>query len=511
MCKRVMALLLIPFLLFYGLPAEAAKKEEKRWQDESIYFIMVDRFNNGDMANDYDVNVKDPKAYHGGDLQGIIKRLDYIKDMGFTAIWLTPIVDNEDKGYHGYWAKDFYKVDEHFGTLADAKKLVKEAHKRDIKVIFDYVANHTGYNHPWLEDPAKADWFHEKNEAINYNDQQSVETGWLYGLPDLNHENPEVRKYIIDNAKWWIKETDVDGFRLDTVKFVPKEFWTEFAKEMKSVKKDFYLIGEVWNDDPRYIADYMNAGIDSLLNFPYQKEITNAFRKPNVSSESVYNVWVRDKRFYSNPYMLGTFIDNHDMKRFVRVALENKQYPPTRLKLALSYLYTSPGIPIVYYGTEIALDGGEDPDNRRLMDFKTDDKFLKYISKLGELRNQLPSLRRGDFELLYEENGMSVFKRTYKKETAIIAINNTMKSQKVHLTNAQLAPNKELRGLLEDDLVRSTKDGYDLVVDREKANVYVLAPKTGLNIPFIAALIGIYVLFTMFLVLVKRKQKKQKQ
>jgi alpha-amylase len=508
MCKRVMTLLLIPFLLFYGQSVKAAEKEERTWQDEMVYFIMVDRFNNGDKKNDYNVDPTDLKAYNGGDLQGIIKRLDYIQKMGFTAIWLTPVVDNEDGGYHGYWPKDYFKVEEHFGSMKDLQLLVKEAHKRDMKVILDFVANHTGYQHPWLNDPAKKDWYHEQQPILDGNDQAAVENGWLAGLPDLNQENPEVKKFLIDNAKWWIRQTDVDGFRLDAVEHVPKSFWNDFTKEIKSIKPNFFLIGEVFNNDPTYIAGYQETGMDALLNFPYQKEITDAFSKPNVSAERLYNEWKRDERFYKNPYMLGTFIDNHDLKRFTRVAKENKYYPPTRLKLALAYLYTSPGIPIVYYGTEIALDGGEDPDNRRLMDFKTDENFLNYVSKLGELRNQLPSLRRGTFEMIYDKEGMSIFKRTYNKEVTVIAINNTTKTQKIQLTPEQLEANKELRGLLEDDLVRSTKNGYTLVIEREKANVYALAEKAGLNFTFISALVGVNVLFIIFIILVRKRGKR---
>ncbi|UOY92110.1 alpha-amylase family glycosyl hydrolase [Ectobacillus sp. JY-23] len=507
MCKKVISLLLIPFLLFYVQPILAAEKEEKNWQDESIYFIMVDRFNNGDQKNDFNVDPENLKAYNGGDLEGIIKRLDYIQKMGFTAIWLTPVVDNEQGGYHGYWTNDYFKVEEHFGSMKDMKRLVKEAHKRDMKVLLDFVGNHTGYKHPWLKDPAKVNWFHE-NVPILGEDQTSVENGWLAGLPDLNVENPEVKKFLIDNAKWWIQQTDVDGFRLDAVKHVPKAFWSDFSKEVKAVKKDFFLIGEVYNNDPTYIAEYEATGIDAFLNFPYQKEITAAFSKPNVSAERLFNQWKRDERFYQNPYLLGTYLDNHDLKRFTRVAKENKQHPPTRLRLALTYLFTSPGIPIMYYGTEIALDGGEDPDNRRLMDFKTDEDFLQYISKLGELRNDLPALRRGTFEMLYDENGMSVFKRVYKEEVIITAINNTDKTQTVELTHEQLEGNKELRGLLQDDLVRDN-NGYKLVIDREQANVYALAEKSGLNIWFIGSIAAVIILFITFLFLAKRRGIKR--
>ncbi|WP_461201025.1 alpha-amylase family glycosyl hydrolase [Anoxybacillus sp. TBDG-1] len=497
---------LLTFILLLSVATPTSAKTERTWQDERVYFIMVDRFNNGNPKNDYEVNVHDPKAYHGGDLQGIIDKLDYIKEMGFTAIWLTPIFANEKGGYHGYWIEDFYKVEEHFGTLDDFKRLVKEAHKRDMKVILDFVVNHTGYNHPWLNDPAKKDWFHEKKDIFNWANQQEVENGWLFGLPDLAQENPEVKAYLLDVAKWWIQETDIDGYRLDTVKHVPKWFWDEFSKEVKSVKKDFFLLGEVWHDDPRYVAEYGKHGIDALIDFPFYKEASTIFSNVDQSIEPLYNVWKRNEAFYERPYLLGTFLDNHDTVRFTRLALQNRINPVTRLKLGLTYLFSAPGIPIMYYGTEIALDGGEDPDNRRLMNFRTDKELIDYVTKLGELREKLPSLRRGDFELLYEKDGMALFKRTYENETTVIAINNTSKTQKVTLDD-ELEQGKELRGLLAGDLVRSKDGKYDIILDRETAEIYVLAPKTGLNIPFIAALVAVYASFGLFLYLARKRKR----
>ena len=399
-----------------------------------IYFIMIDRFNNGDPSNDYEVDINNPKAYHGGDFKGIIEKLDYISDMGFTAIWLTPIVKNEPMGYHGYWTEDFYDVEEHFGTLEEFKNLVKEAHNRDIKVILDLVVNHTGYSaHPWLTDPDKKDWFHEDKTINNWDNQEEVETGRLAGLPDLAQENPEVREYLLEMATWWIEETDIDGYRLDTVKHVPKDFWEEFSGEVKAVKEDFFLIGEVWHDDPAYVADYAQTGIDSFVDYPFFNEATRIFSRPNQSvGRFMHGVWKRNTILYDNPYILGNFIDNHDNKRFTRLAIEQKQDPTTRLKQALAYMYTAPGIPIVYYGTEIALDGGDDPDNRRLMTF-TDHELSEEISKLSTIRKNYPALTRGDYELIIDQAGMTVFTRSYEEEVIVVAINNTTESQTITL------------------------------------------------------------------------------
>ncbi|RDI47801.1 alpha-amylase family glycosyl hydrolase [Falsibacillus pallidus] len=509
MRKRWLPIFLIPFLLFHGYNAKAAEKEERNWQDETIYFLMVDRFNNGDASNDFNVNMNDPKAYQGGDFQGVIDKLDYLKDMGFTAIWLTPIFDNQDGGYHGYWINDFYKTDEHFGSIEKFKELVKEAHKRDMKVIVDFVANHVGPDNPWVNDPAKKDWFHEKKPIIG-SGQSSLENGWIYDLPDLNQDNPEVKKYLIDAAKWWIKETDIDGYRLDTVKHVPITFWKDFAKEVKSVKKNFYLLGEVWSEDPNYIKKYQEAGIDGLVDYPLNGPLKEAFVKPDVSMERPFTMWDINKNIYPHPELMGSFLDNHDMQRYTRDMIEAKQFPGTRWQLALTYLYTTPEIPIVYYGTEIAQDGGNDPDNRRFMNFRANKDLIDYMTKIGELRQQLPALRRGDMKLLYQKDGMAVFKREYKDETVVVAINNTSKSQKVVIPEKDLKPDKELRGLQHDDLVKDKNGNYTIIIDREKSEIYALADKSGVNIKFISSLALVYIAFMIFLIAAWRRGKKNK-
>ncbi|WP_064092229.1 alpha-amylase family glycosyl hydrolase [Rossellomorea aquimaris] len=511
MKRRVLSLILVPFLLFYALPVGAVEKEERKWQDETIYFLMVDRFNNGDTSNDFTVDTKDPKAYQGGDFQGVIDKLDYIKEMGFTAIWLTPVFENQSKGYHGYWITDFYKTEEHFGSMKTFKKLVEEAHKRDIKVMLDFVVNHVGPEHPWVNDPEKTDWFHEK-QPMNFNNEESVQNAWLYDLPDLNTENPEVRNYLFDAAKWWINETDIDGYRLDTVRHVPQAFWTDFSKEVKSVKEDFYLLGEVFDRDPQQISKYNDVGIDGFVNFPQAEEMRSAFQKPDHSLDRLFNFWKYNETFYNNPYLMGTFIDNHDMERFTRLLVQEKQFPGTRWKLALTYMYTTPGIPIVYYGSEIAQDGGNDPDNRRLMNFRTDKELIDYITQLGKVRQDYPALTRGSIEPIYEENGMGIYKRIYKDQTIVVAINNTSQSQKVKLGEEDLAENSELKGLLAGDLVRSDEDGnYTIVLDREEAEIYSLKEKSGLNYPYLAALGTVYVLFLLFIYLVWKRGKKNKK
>ncbi|MHC0036733.1 alpha-amylase family glycosyl hydrolase [Pseudoneobacillus sp. C159] len=508
MKKGFLTLILIPFLLFYAFPVGAVEKEERKWQDETIYFLMVDRFNNGDSKNDFKINTKDPLSYHGGDFQGIIDKLDYLKDMGFTAIWMTPIFDNADKGYHGYWITDFYNTEEHFGSIETFKKLVKEAHKRDIKIILDFVANHVAPTHQWVNDPAKKDWFHENKGIMNWENQQDLENGWIYGLPDLAQENSEVENYLLDVAEWWITETDIDGYRLDTVKHVPVSFWEKFSQRVKETKEDFYLLGEVWSNDPNYIATYDKAGIDGFVDYPLHEQLRTAFAKPDQTLDWLFTNFKRNNVIYEEPYLMGNFLDNHDTVRFTSDIVQNRQNPGTRWKLALTYLYTTPGIPIVYYGSEIALNGGKDPDNRRQMSFRTDEELIDYITKIGELRQQLPSLTRGTLEVLYEDKGMAVFKRVYQDEVSVIAINNTSKTQNVTLTAKDLESNKELRGLLANDLVRGTEDKYEIIMDREMAEIYVLAEKSGINYSYFIAMGLIIFAFLLFIYLVKKKSKQ---
>lgn len=422
-------------VVVFLVPIHTFAEEEREWQDEVIYSIMIDRFNNGDAKNDKQLDVGNLEAYQGGDIQGIIKRLDYIKGMGFTAVMLSPLF--ESKTYDGTGIGDQRKVNEHFGSLQDVKQLVQEAHKREMKVIFQFVVG---------EEPQQ----------------------------------------MIDSMKWWIKEVNLDGSYLIHSEKLPCASLSEVKQNVQEIKKDFLM---------------MTDEAEGIHN-KYYKQITDVFSEPGISIKPLY-----DASLIEGDEVRGTFVDNQETKRFVRIAKENAYYPPARLKLALAYLYTSPGVPIVYYGTEIALDGGETPDNRRLMDFKTDEKFLQYVTKLGELRQKLPSLRRGTFELLYDKDGMSVLKRTYKDEVTLVAINNTKETQKVALSASSIGENQELRGLLEDEIIREEDGKYYLVLKREEANVYKVGEQTGINWVFISLLVLVNALFLAFLIAVKKRKK----
>ncbi|WP_240155950.1 alpha-amylase family glycosyl hydrolase [Bacillus sp. Ab-1751] len=411
------------------VPIHTFADEKREWRDEVIYSIMIDRFNNGEPKNDKQLEVGNLEGYQGGDIRGIIKRLDYIKEMGFTTVMLSPLF--ESGKYDGLDVRNFKKVNEHFGTDNDVKELVKEVHAKGMKVVFQF--------------------------PLGENERQ-----------------------VIDAMKWWIKEVDLDGSYVIHSEKKPRSFWDNAQKDMQVIKKDFRIMTKEDGE--------------------YNEKIVESFSKADVSVKSLYDVSKKEGEFV-------TFLDDQETKRYARIAKENMYYPPSRLKLALTYLLTSPGIPNFYYGTEIALDGGSVPDNRRLMDFKSDEKFMQHITKLGELRQARPSLRRGTFELLYDKSGMSILKRKYKDEVTLVAINNTKETQKVSLPASAIGEKQELRGLLQDEIIREGNGKFYLVLKREESNVYKVNGETGVNWLFISLIVGVNVLFIAFLIAVKRKRR----
>ncbi len=491
--KRGGLIFILILLTFQNvLPAIAAEKEERKWQDESIYYLMIDRFNNGSRTNDHDVDMNNQNAYHGGDFQGVISQLDYIRNMGFTSIALTPIFANEDGGYHGFWVNDFYKIEEHFGTLEQFQTLVNEAHKRDMKLILDLDVYHVGPHHSWLAAADKQDWFITKEGSE---------------LPALNLDNPETKQYMIDAAKWWITETDIDGYRLHSVSEVPNDFWQDFSQEVRNSKSDFYLLGDEKGRESVVPSVDQDLDFDGWMNYPLNKELKKVFVQPDLSFSPLFSSLERYEKEKQDIYGLANFMDNEQIIRFTHDLVNQNEHPGPRWKQALTFLYTTPGIPIVYYGSEIALNGGEGAINHDQMNFRTDKELSDYIAKIGELRTKLPSLTRGTMEVLYEENGVAVYKRVYGNETTVIVINNTTKTQTISIAASELEDEKELRGLLNGDLVRDAGKEYMITIDRDLSEIYVLSEKTGINISYILAMSAVLLSFTIFMILVWRKSK----
>lgn len=351
-----------------------------------MYLIMTDRFADGDPANNqpgYDPAA--PRGWHGGDLRGVDEHLDYIKQLGATTVWLTPILSNgnEKDSYHGYAAADMYAVDSHFGTLNDYLKLVRDLHARGMKIVFDIVPNHIGLDSPWVHDPPAPDWLHgsaERHAKTRYNIQEladphatpadgwDITHGWFVdSMPDLNQENPLVAHYLIQNAMWWTETAGLDGFRVDTFPYVGRAFWAQFHRELEAVYPKLTTVGEIYNGDPKltsfFAGGVAHQGIDTGLYTPFDFPVYFTMRDVllrNTPMTTLKELLGQDY-LYPHPERLVTFFGNHDTKRF----MSEDGASTDRLKLAFALVATLRGTPEIYSGDEIAMQGGDDPDNRR--------------------------------------------------------------------------------------------------------------------------------------------------
>ena len=449
-----------------------------------MYLIMIDRFADGDsLINDptqsrgiYDR--KNKFYYHGGDLQGVINHLPYLKDLGVTAIWLTPWYDNydhpnqielkEDKpstGFHGYNPQDFYVVEEHFGTHAKLRELVETAHRSGIKIIQDQVVNHTGPYHPWVDDPPTATWFngskdkHLKNsfQTWTLHDARPVETlkretmeGWFLDfLPDLNQHDAEVSRYLIQNTLWWIGTTGLDGIRMDTWQYVPNSFWRDWTRAIKREFPNFKVVGEVKDGDVVHTSffqggrarfDDVDSGLDSLLDFPLFYPIRHAFAEGKPIDE-IPKTLAKDY-LYNNSEILVTLLGGHDDGRF----MSEKGATIAGLKLANAFVLTTRGVPQLYYGDEIAMEGGDEPTTRG--DFpggftgdkrnaftaggrtKDEQELFEYIRRLTTLRSEL-GLSEAGLVNLYVAEQQYAYARTLRDNAVVMVFNNEDKGAEI--------------------------------------------------------------------------------
>jgi glycosidase len=469
-------------------------------RDDVIYLIMPDRFANGDATNDDPAKSKglfdrsQARYYHGGDLRGIINRLPYLKDLGVTALWLNPWYDNNDKlnykempegkpitDYHGYGAIDYYGVEEHFGDLATLKELVDKAHAASIKIIQDQVANHTGPYHPWVQDTPTPTWYNgTQDNHINETWQtwllkdryappevlRPVLDGWFLNiLPDVNQNNPEARRYLIQNTLWWIGITGLDAVRQDTLPYVPRDFWRDWMAAIKKQYPKVNVIGETYDGDPAQVAffqggakrfDGIDSGIDTEFDFALFYAIRSAFAQGR-SIKAIPEMLSHDY-LYPNADLLVPFLGLHDMLRFMSEPGATAQ----GLMLAQTFLMTTRGVPLIYYGDEIALQGGGDPDNRR--DFpggfagdehnafteqgrRADEReVFNHLHRVVKLRQELEPLRRGKLVTLGFSDDDYSFARTSNTGTVIVVFNNAAKSSQIEidLTPLSIADGKTL-------------------------------------------------------------------
>ncbi|MDH3528750.1 MAG: alpha-amylase family glycosyl hydrolase [Acidobacteriota bacterium] len=461
--------------------------------DDVIYFVIPDRFADGDTSNNDPAKSKGlydrkfGRHYHGGDLEGLIGKLDYLKSLGVTAIWTTPFYDNNDKpdykemyeglpfttGYHGYGAVDMYGVDEHLGDESKLREFVEKAQAKGFKVIQDQVVNHTGPYHVWAADPPTPTWWNgtlEKHPNNNWqkwtamNPRASRQTqarnidGWFIDiLPDFNQNDPEVEKYLIQHTVWWVENYGFDAIRMDTLPHVPRPFWEKWMTALKAEFPNVNVLGELYDGNPALLAYYqggrrghdgVDTKLDTLYDFGLFYAIRNAFAK-GQEIRQVHQIFAHDW-LYPNPSVLTTFLGVHDMERFM-----NEPGATTAgLKLAQTLIMTSRGTPLLYYGDEIAMPGGGDPDNRR--DFpggfagdernafaasgrsEIENDVWNNLAKLGRLRRELAPLRIGKSLDLYDEPQQYAYARYIDDQAVIVVFNNDTKPAEIEFDVSEL-------------------------------------------------------------------------
>ncbi len=442
--------------------------------DDVIYLIMPDRFADGDPGNNFPgsgtYDRAAARAYHGGDLRGIEQHLPYLKDLGVTTLWLTPIYNNDDhtgRDYHGYGAVDLYSLEEHFGTLQEYRSLVKAAHRQGLKVILDIVPNHVGPANPWADDPPTEHWLHgSRANHLTANAEfqhlvdphaspgewRNIVEGWFAGvLPDLGTDDPITAKFLRQNAIWWAETGAVDGFRLDTFPYVDRPFWRDFHSQLHGLYPRFKTVGEVSDFDPAIASFFAGgkatAGIDTGVGTIFDFALYSAVRKvilhdaPATLLEQV----LRHDWLFPHPEWLVTFVGNHDTPRFMGEPGATLE----KLELAFAFLLTARGIPQIYYGDEIGMPGGGDPDNRRdfpggfpgdvrnafTADGRTADeqKIFTQARRLLHLRQQHPALRRGSYIHIYSDEDTFVYVRDFQSERLLLLMNNASAARTIEI------------------------------------------------------------------------------
>ncbi len=371
---------------------------------DAIYLITPDRFANGDTSNDIDlslkeksINRKDNYGRHGGDIKGITQHLDYIKDMGFTQIWPSPLLTNDmpESSYHGYAMTDFYQVDPRFGTIEDYLELSEKAKEKGIGIIMDQVANHCGSGHWWMQDLPFKDWvnqqqrFENKQPLKNSNhrrtvnqdiyasqiDKKEMAEGWFVSaMPDLNQRNPFMANYIIQNSIWWIETLNLSGIRQDTYPYPDKNFMSKWAGKIMKEYPNFNIVGEEWSPNPLLIGYWQDGQINkdgyqsnlrTTMDFAMQKNIVDAIIEDENWDTGLVKIYegLANDFGYASPKDIMIFSDNHDMSRI----FTQLKGDVVNTKMALSYLLVLPRIPQLYYGTEILMDDFAKPGDHGLI------------------------------------------------------------------------------------------------------------------------------------------------
>lgn len=418
-------------------------------QDAIFYQIFPERFANGDPTND-PPNVQPWGApptgwgFQGGDLRGILQRFDYLLDLGINTLYLTPIFSATSN--HRYNCRDYFQIDPKLGNLDDFHALVNAAHRNDVRIILDGVFNHCGRGFFAFVDAmengehsAYKDWFYIKRfplDAYSGGDSQTYLNWWNHkSLPKLNSGNPQVRQYIFSVARYWI-EQGADGWRLDVPNEIDDDgFWEEFRGVVKSTNRDAYLVGEIWDVNPRWANE---THFDGLMNYPVREALIALLQGHENAAQfsgridGVLKAYARE-----NVHAMYLPLGSHDTER-IHSLLGNDT---AKTKLAFLFQMAFPGAPAIYYGDEIGMEGGKDPDNRRAFPWHGDhwnNDLRQWVRMLISLRKRTASLRRGDYLQLVAKDGLYAFARTLGEEKVVVALNASARTQHVEIPSATL-------------------------------------------------------------------------
>lgn len=470
--------------------------------EDVLYLIMPDRFANGNPGNDIvegmlekKIDRNDPFARHGGDLAGIANHLDYIADLGVTAIWLNPTQENDmpDGSYHGYAITDYYQIDRRFGTNEEFKTLVDQAHSKGLKVVMDMIFNHCGSENYLFRDKPSKEWFNFHSEYVQTSfktasvmdvhasqyEKKIATDGWFTQvMPDLNQRNRHVARYLIQSSIWWIEYAGINGIRQDTHPYADYDFMSQWCKEVLEEYPYFNIVGETWLNTNVLVSYWQkdsklaapkNSNLPTVMDFPLQGLMNQAFDEETTEWAGglykLYDYQTQDL-VYANPMNLLTFLDNHDTSRFATT--DEKAENLTRYKQAITFLLTTRGIPQIYYGTEILMTGDKgkgDGDLRK--DFPggwqddTTENFtangrtamqneaFDFTRKLLNWRKRNEVLGKGTLKHYSIQNGTYVYERKYNGRSVVVMMNGTGQAQTLNLTPyREILPQAEAKDFL---------------------------------------------------------------
>jgi len=449
-----------------------------------LYLIMPDRFANGDPTNDqipmrmpYKVDRNDPNARHGGDLKGISDHLDYLHNLGVTAIWLNPVLENDMDGgaYHGYATTNYYRVDPRFGSNDEYVKLIEDTHAKGMKVVMDMIFNHCGSDHPWLKDIPSKDWFNNLDHyvqsshvkevyydpyASQYDTKQMTDGWFVPSMPDLNQRNRHVAKYLIQNSIWWIEYAGVDGIRQDTYPYADYQMMIDWCQAIEKEYPNYNIVGEAWYNDPLGTAFWQK---DSKLNYRENTQLKSVmdFRLMGLAHSAFFeetgewggglrNIYehMTTDYVYPNIYSVLRFLDNHDTDRFLPEMPKNLD----GFKQGITFLLTIPGIPQIYYGTELLMNGNKsksDGDIRKdvpggwpgdsVNQFTAEgrsalqNEAFDFMQKLLKWRQGNEILAKGKMRHYVPQNGVYVYERYLNGKSIVVFMNGTSKEAEIDL------------------------------------------------------------------------------